>query len=715
MKNNYFKWSVFVCLSLVTLVSTAQINCGTDEYLKKQIAEDPSILKKQAEMEKRTQKLIALNRLKEARNDTVRDTLVIPIVFHIIHQYGPENISDQQIESAVRILNEDFQLRNSDVSDILPEFQAIKGDTKLKFVLATIDPYGNCTNGIERIPSLETYYVNQDLNRGRFGIWDHTKYLNIWVTKLLPGTAAGISTFPFTAQGPFSKHDGISMLHSYVGDIGTSNPGGARALTHEVGHYYNLFHIWGNTEVGTFCGDDGVADTPETKGFSPNSIPCQSRQIICDTITNSIVENHQNYMDYAYCQVMFTNDQVDRMRAALNDSASYRYNLYKDANLAATGINGTTDRVCVPLADFYTDKMVACRNTPVNFHDNSTRNKVTSRTWTFQDGNPSTSNLPDQAVRFSSGGWKNVTLSVVGTGGTDSKTEVRAVFISTDTIANTVPYAQEFSDNSIFGDSWLVKNFESNVTKFAQTTTTGFHDNTSVKLNAAKSAGGRTITDGIGDIDQLYSPAFNLSGKKDWAITFKMAAATKTTSPASMLDSLTFEYSVNCGNSWALLRKFTKQQLYTAGFHSEDFVPAAKSDWNDIVILVTDAVAKDNIRFRYNYVSSAKSNNIYIDDFQIVPTSSVNELLANNLSVSLYPNPVTQESVVNFYLASSSEVSLSISDVTGKLLNVRNLGKLNEGEQTINLNNQTNSLSNGIYFLTVKVGTNLVTKKLIVG
>lgn len=712
MKNNYFKWSLLVGLSLATFVSKAQLTCGSDQYLKAMKAEDPSIAQRQAEMEKRLQKRMNEFNFKVDSTDTT--TVVIPIVFHIVHQYGPENISDAQILSAVRILNEDFNAENKDTNTVIAPFKNKIGNAHVRFELATIDPAGNCTNGIERIPSLETYYVNKELNRGRFGIWDHTRYLNIWVTNKLPDGAAGISTFPFSANSQYSKHDGISMLANYTGDIGTSGPGGARALTHEVGHFLNLFHIWGNTEAGTECGDDGVWDTPITTGFQPNSVPCYQEIKDCDTVNNAIAENQQNYMDYAYCQQMYTKGQCVRMRNALfNDSLGYRWNLYTPQTHTSTGIHGH-EQVCAPIADFYGDKKIACKNTPVSFRDNTTRNFVQTRSWTFQDGNPATSTAESPTVRFTTSGWKTVTLTVTGSGGTDTKTIDKAVFVSADDIAFGAPYAETFATSDAVGNFWISRNYEDNQTSFKQTNAAGYWDNTSAVLNAAKSAGGRTLVDGAGDIDELYTPAFNLAGKDGWFISFKLSAATKTTISSLMTDSMIFESSFTCGTSWQLVKSYAKTKLYTAGFHAEDFVPAGKQDWQDIVIPITAAMAKDNMRFRFKYLSGTKSNNIYIDEFQIVQASSIKDEFSNKLNVSLYPNPVTQESVVNFYLPNTSEVSMTITDITGKMIATDNLGTVTEGEQTLNIGKLTNELTSGIYFINLNVAGTVVTKKLIV-
>ena len=126
--------------------------------------------------------------------------------------------------------------------------------------------------------------------------------------------------------------DGVIALSTYVGSIGTSSPTNSRTLTHEIGHFFNLQHVWGNTNApGVACGDDGVSDTPITKGWDH----CPSSNY--DVCNNGVDENFQNYMEYSYCDVMFTQGQNTRMHAALNSTVQNRNNLWTTNNLIATG------------------------------------------------------------------------------------------------------------------------------------------------------------------------------------------------------------------------------------------------------------------------------------------------------------------------------------------------------------------------------------------
>lgn len=238
-------------------------NCGSDEKRMELINKYPEILKKEQELEKFTQEYIKNKKTNKSGNQTY----VIPVVFHVLHEYGSENISDNQIFDAINILNRDYSKSNADTSLVIPDFDTLIGNPNIEFRLAQIDAFGNCTNGIDRI---YTHLTNNADNDSKINIWDRTKYLNIWVVKSIgdvPGTA-GYAQFPGSVDNQFGVYiDGIVVLHNHVGSIGSANPNNSRTLTHEVGHWINLAHPWGfNNDPGVVCGDDGVFDTPDTKG-----------------------------------------------------------------------------------------------------------------------------------------------------------------------------------------------------------------------------------------------------------------------------------------------------------------------------------------------------------------------------------------------------------------------------------------------------------------
>ncbi len=281
--NKLFTYLILPLVALISLNSFAQtghFQCGLDEQLKELYATDPKLKADQEKMLLNARQF----KMEKGEKSTV---YTIPIVFHIIHQYGYENITDAQIINQVDILNRDYTLKNADTLEIVNEFKNVKADASLNFKLATKDPWGNCTNGIEHIYSHETF--NGDDNAKLSG-WARDKYLNVWVVSKMKDGVAGYAFYPSGVTGARFLVDGVIILDAHIGNIGTGSESNSRALTHEIGHWLGLKHTWGdNNNPGQACdftvgGGDGIEDTPITKG---HSAPCDTSatESDCNVIT----------------------------------------------------------------------------------------------------------------------------------------------------------------------------------------------------------------------------------------------------------------------------------------------------------------------------------------------------------------------------------------------------------------------------------------------
>ena len=240
----------------------------------------------------------------------------IPVVVHVVYKTAAQNVSDAQIKSQIDVLNADFRKKNSDVSTVPAAFAPLAADTRIEFELAKTDPSGNPTTGITRTATSVNGFSDDDAvksaSSGGADAWPADKYLNIWVCQLAGGLL-GYAQFP---GGPAAT-DGVVILHSAFGTTGTAaapfNLG--RTTTHEVGHWLNLRHIWGDD--GTGCsGSDFVADTPNQGG--PNYGTPSFPHVSCSNGPNG--DMFMNYMDYVddAAMVMFSSGQVTRMQAALD-------------------------------------------------------------------------------------------------------------------------------------------------------------------------------------------------------------------------------------------------------------------------------------------------------------------------------------------------------------------------------------------------------------
>jgi PKD repeat protein len=266
------KIKIFTSLIILSFLfggnAFSQLNCGTDQYHKNAIKKYPNILENERQFKELLQNSQLFQNSEQMRSSSNDVVYTIPIVFHILHNYGPENISDAQIFDEMEQLNKTFNKLNASLADVIPPFVPLVGNVKIQFRLAQKDPAGNCTNGIDRIATTKTY---QSDDNAKLNLWDPRRYLNVWVANTIGANGvAGYSNYPSTVNNnPLSEKDGVILLHDYVGTIGTSQPSHNNTLTHEIGHYLSLPHTWGGTnEPGVACGDDGVPDTPETEGHT---------------------------------------------------------------------------------------------------------------------------------------------------------------------------------------------------------------------------------------------------------------------------------------------------------------------------------------------------------------------------------------------------------------------------------------------------------------
>ena len=297
--------------------------CGFTDIMNNRYSEEPSLLEMREAYEIEIQQII------NSKSSFAQKT--IPVVIHVIYNDSYSNISSSQVASAITAINEDFNAGNSDYSSVVSAFSGVKSNLNINFELANLDPSGNATSGITRTQSNLTDSAGENVKA--LVNWDSDMYLNIWVVDNIESGAGAYAYYPGTAP---SGNEGIVCRHSQFGTWGTSSSSNfaATTLTHEIGHYLNLAHTWGNSndaELEANCDeDDGVSDTPNTIG---TVYGCNTNQSTCGSL-----DNVQNFMDYTDCTNMFTAGQRARAHAALHSSEGGRVNLWQYENLIATGL-----------------------------------------------------------------------------------------------------------------------------------------------------------------------------------------------------------------------------------------------------------------------------------------------------------------------------------------------------------------------------------------
>ncbi|GAA1741914.1 hypothetical protein GCM10009809_41800 [Isoptericola hypogeus] len=299
----------------------ARRRCATSEVHERLLRTVPGYIEARSAIEDRTLRMLSFGRAALRTGCTS-----IPVVVHVVHRTAAQNVSDAQVQSQIDVLNADFRAKNTDKSTVPGAYQPLIADARVTFKLATTDPDGNPTNGITRTSTTVSSF-NTDLDdvkhasTGGADAWPADAYLNLWVCPAIHSpTQTGILGYAQFPGGP-ADTDGVVVVHHGFGTTGTAAAPFdlGRTATHEVGHWLDLRHIWGDD--GTGCaGSDLVADTPNQGG--PNFGTPTFPTISCSNGPNG--DLFVNYMDYVddMAMVMFTHGQVDRMQAALDGPRS---------------------------------------------------------------------------------------------------------------------------------------------------------------------------------------------------------------------------------------------------------------------------------------------------------------------------------------------------------------------------------------------------------
>jgi hypothetical protein len=350
MRKLFFAITLFF-VSVIFVSAQNFIPCATDQNYQQATIKNPELLKleKIANEQARLQTpLLNFNKKSAIK--------IIPVVFHVIHQNGVENISQAQIMDEIRIMNEDYRKKVGTNGGTNTD--AIAADMEIEFRLAQYDPNGNKHDGINRIYS--TLTENADDNTKALSYWNSSRYFNIWVVKSIKNntgqtgvTVLGYAQFPYQ-QPSQPTTDGIIVCYNQLGIIGSGMATqSGRTLTHEAGHWLGLYHPFqpdGGQSTG--CGTstitssncnatgDQVCDTPPV---STSTSGCPTTQNSCHNDSPDLNDLVKDYMDYAdgNCMNIFTTGQKNRVYAISFAGSNYRGTISSTSNLNTTGIDAT--------------------------------------------------------------------------------------------------------------------------------------------------------------------------------------------------------------------------------------------------------------------------------------------------------------------------------------------------------------------------------------
>lgn len=316
MTRSYYKrLFLYVLLILTSYYLKAQDgdevkSCGTMEYLDIRLKQNPELEQKLKNLENYTKEWID-NHTNDL--ESIKDVIVIPVVVHIVYNKPEENISDAQVLTQIEVLNQDYRRMNTDASNTPSFFAPVAADCQIEFCLAKRTPDDSATSGIIRtFTTVESFTLDNKVkfdSTGGSNAWDCDKYLNLWVCNM-GGGYLGYASWP----GDDPEVDGVVIRYQSFGKYGSAQPPYhmGRTCTHEVGHWLNLFHPWGNW--GGCNDDDYVSDTPLQDG--PHYFCPSYPQPSCTDTSDMFM----NYMDYVNdsCMNLFTQGQKARMMAVMD-------------------------------------------------------------------------------------------------------------------------------------------------------------------------------------------------------------------------------------------------------------------------------------------------------------------------------------------------------------------------------------------------------------
>jgi hypothetical protein len=634
-------------LFLIGGVNAQQRNCAANEVLARQLMEDPFMQQRMDDIENHTANFI------KQGGATDRAVVTIPVVVHVVYFNSTQNISDAQIQSQLDVLNADFRRLNADAGNTPSAFQGIAADCEINFCLATQDPNGNATTGIQRRQTTVNgfSYTSDNVkffSTGGLDAWDRNKYLNLWVCNI-SGSILGYAQFP---GGP-ANTDGVVCDYAYFGTIGTATPpfDKGRTATHEVGHWLNCYHIWGDD--GTSCtGTDQVSDTPNQadENYGCPVFPTVS----CSNGPNG--DMFMNYMDYTddACMNLFTTGQKNRMQALFSAGGA------RQSLTTSTGCQPPTGGSC---------------GTPSGLSATGVTQTGATLNWSAVSGATSYNlqwKLSTSSTWTTVSGLTATSYALSGlSAGTTYNYQVQAVCG-----ANTSNYSTAASFTTTSGN--CADQYEANNTR-----------------NTAK----------VVPVNQNITAQIATSTDKDWNRFSNTSTARRI---KVELTTLPADYDLQLYRSSTLLA--TSQNAGTN---------------NELIIYNTTTVSTSYYAYVYGYNGAFSNSQCYTLRISLSSTNwrtdgstdgEVEEteipVIFEDAGFGMFPNPAAQQLTLEIPVEEDdSNVQVAIFDVAGKAA-VQQQRTISKGDNRMTLD--VSNLANGIYFVQVRNGEHMHTRKLTV-
>jgi hypothetical protein len=623
----------------------AQDRCGTVEYNK--ILYEKNLIR---DNDRKFEKWLSQRKVNISSRMYTDATIKIPVVVHVIHNGeavgSGSNISDTQIASQIKVLNNDFKRLNADTSKTPQEFQSYAGKVNIEFVLAKQSPDGVVTSGIQRVKGTKSQWtMNDNRTLKSLSYWPAEEYLNIWVTDIV-STILGYAQFPVSDLPGLEDAetnrltDGVVLDYRIVG----SNQDGSfnlttefnrgRTATHEVGHFFGLRHIWGDDDGACNGAGDYVDDTPN-QGNSSDGCPSHP-QTGCNVKTM-----FQNYMDYTndVCMNLYTKQQVERMLAVLENSPR------RASLLTSQGLNDPTlVNNDLAIKEIVNPGNHACKGpvVPTLIVKNNGLNAIVSAKIQLTAGNTiiETKNFSfgplglqaSVGLSFASlnlvSGKNNFHFEILETNNVaDGKSMDNTKTVQTvvpDEIAT--PFAEEFNN---LPENWSFMNADEETTwAVVQTGSVNNSANKAVYMKFFQSE------EASEELDIITTPVIDLTQATSPFLAFDVAYGRYQNHSDGLEVHVLSDCNRDLTASDMIYSKYGST-LATVSSTTGSFLPSGEDHWRREVIDLSKFIGMGRIQLAFVGVNG-RGNNLYVDNIAV--RTDVSENIA--IKQLMYPSPV---------------------------------------------------------------------------